>query len=46
MPSARDLEGSLEEVERLARLVDALLVLARVDAAAGQAARWIDFARS
>ena len=35
-PSRRDLEGSLEEVERLTRLVDALLVLARVDAAAGQ----------
>ena len=31
-----DLEGSLEEVERLARLVDALLVLARADASAGQ----------
>lgn len=29
--SRRDLEGALEEVERLARLVDGLLVLARVD---------------
>ena len=36
-PQRRDLEGSLEEVERLARLVDALLVLAQADTAGGQA---------
>jgi signal transduction histidine kinase len=36
-PQRRDLESSLEEVERLARLVDALLVLARADTAGGQA---------
>jgi signal transduction histidine kinase len=30
-PGRRDLEGAIEEVERLARLVDGLLVLARAD---------------
>ena len=43
-PQRRDLEGSLEEVERLARLVDALLVLARADAAGGQTGP-VDLAR-
>jgi signal transduction histidine kinase len=39
LPQARrgDIEGSLAEVERLARLVDGLLVLARLDANAGLA---------
>lgn len=31
-PGRRDLEGALDELERLARLVDGLLVLARADA--------------
>jgi signal transduction histidine kinase len=36
-PGRRDLEGALEELERLARLVDGLLILARADAHAAPA---------
>jgi signal transduction histidine kinase len=36
-PGRRDLEGALEELERLARLVEGLLVLARADAHASPA---------
>jgi signal transduction histidine kinase len=36
-PGRRDLEGALEELERLARLVDGLLILARADADAAPA---------
>ena len=35
-PGRRDLEGALEELDRLARLVDGLLILARADADAAR----------